>query len=153
MKRPENDMEEYRVCCGGNDDNLLDGCESAKALPHWSYCGPTGPEHWGDLDPRFAAAKTGRQQSPIDLADPFQAGAATAFFTYQAARLSVANNGHSIQVDCPPGSSISVGGRRYELLQYHFHTPSEHTVDGGFYESCISSIRTDRASSWWSEYS
>lgn len=134
VKRSGNGMEEYRGCCGGNDDSVLDGCESCKPLPHWSYSGPTGPEHWGDLDPRFAVAKTGRQQSPVDLTGSFQSGAETVFFTYQAAPLSVANNGHSIQVDCPPGSSLTIGGRRHELLQYHFHTPSEHTIDGGFYE-------------------
>lgn len=116
-------------CCGG-----FDGCESATPPPAWSYSGANGPEHWGDLDPRFSPAKVGRQQSPIDLTGPFQSGAETVFYTYQASPLSVTNNGHSIQIDLPPGSSINVGGRRYELLQYHFHTPSEHTTDGGFYE-------------------
>jgi len=126
VKRAGKEMEEYRGCCGG--------AESPTPLAHWSYSGLTGPEHWGDLDPRYAAAKTGRQQSPIDLAGPFQSGIQTVFFTYQAAALSVTNCGWSIQVDLPPGSSITLGGRRYDLLQYHFHTPSEHTVDGGFYE-------------------
>lgn len=123
----------HRGCCGG-DDLSGGGGETPRPLPRWSYSGPTGPDHWGDLDSRFAAAKTGRQQSPIDLTGSYESGGETVFYTYQASPLSVTNNGHSIQVDCPPGSSISVGGRRYELLQYHFHTPSEHTVDGGFYE-------------------
>lgn len=122
----------YRSCCGGDD--LSNGNKPSRPLASWSYSGATGPEHWGDLDPRYAAAKTGRQQSPIDLTGPFASGAETVFYSYQAAPLCVANNGHSIQVNCPPGSSITVGGRRYELLQYHFHTPSEHTADGKLYE-------------------
>jgi len=115
-------------CCGNGNPG-----DDPKPLPHWSYSGPTGPEYWGDLDPGFSVAKTGHQQSPIDLAGPFDSGAERIFFTYQVTPLNVTNNGHSIQVDCPPGNSISIGGRRYELLQYHFHTPSEHTADGKYY--------------------
>ncbi len=143
MERSGEGRELSRGCCGGNDDNVLDGCESATPLPKWSYAGPNGPEHWGDLDPRFSAATTGRQQSPIDLTGPFQAGADTVFYTYLAAPLSVTNNSHSIQVDLPPGSSVTVGGRRYDLLQYHFHTPSEHTADGGFYEMEMHLVHQD----------
>jgi carbonic anhydrase len=33
-------------------------------------------------------------------------------------------------VNLPPGSSTRFGGVVYELQQFHFHTPSEHTVDG-----------------------
>jgi carbonic anhydrase len=29
-----------------------------------------------------------------------------------------------------PGSEIMLGGKAYELKQFHFHTPSEHTLDG-----------------------
>ena len=43
------------------------------------------------------------------------------------------NNGHTIQVNVPPGSVLSRGGSRYELLQYHFHHPSEHLVEGKRY--------------------
>ena len=123
-------------CCGGSND-------SSQPLPGWSYSGPTGPEHWGDLDPRFAAAKTGRCQSPIDLTGPLQAGIDGVVFSYRAAPLNVTNNGHSIQVDCPPGSSMTLGDRRYELRQFHFHTPSEHTVDGRFYEMELHLVHQD----------
>lgn len=35
------------------------------------------------------------------------------------------------EVDVEPGAgSVVLSGTRYELLQLHFHTPSEHTVDG-----------------------
>src|SRR5690606_1527863 len=37
-----------------------------QVLP-WSYSGPTGPEHWGELDPLYSKCTTGQQQSPIDL--------------------------------------------------------------------------------------
>ena len=40
------------------------------------------------------------------------------------------DNGHTIQVNYAPGSSIDVGGARYELVQFHFHKPSEEKIDG-----------------------
>ncbi len=47
---------------------------------------------------------------------------------YQRIPLTIKNNGHTIQVDYPPGSYIKINGEIYQLLQFHFHTPSEHTV-------------------------
>jgi carbonic anhydrase len=36
-----------------------------------------------------------------------------------------------VQADVPPGTAaVRLGTTRYDLLQYHFHTPSEHTLDG-----------------------
>ncbi len=109
----------------------------------WSYQGPTGPQHWGELDPKFVLAKTGRRQSPIDLAGPFHPGAATVFFDYRDVPLQVVNNGHSIQVDCPQGGAITVGGRQFRLVQFHFHTPSEHTVQGRHHDMELHLVHQD----------
>jgi len=40
------------------------------------------------------------------------------------------NLGHTIQVDFKPGSTCMVNGKDYSSKQFHFHTPSEHLVDG-----------------------
>jgi carbonic anhydrase len=40
------------------------------------------------------------------------------------------NKGHTIELDFPEGSSITFDGRDYQLKQLHFHTPSEHQIDG-----------------------
>ncbi|MDH3727261.1 MAG: carbonic anhydrase family protein [Myxococcales bacterium] len=40
------------------------------------------------------------------------------------------NRGHTIELDFPRGSTITFDGREYELKQLHFHTPSEHQIDG-----------------------
>ncbi len=45
----------------------------------------------------------------------------------------VVDNGDTIQVDMEAGSSIKLEGRQFSLLQFHFHRPSEHTVEGGNY--------------------
>lgn len=55
-------------------------------------------------------------------------------FAYSDTPLKIVNNGHSIQVNCEPGSSVMIDGEKYELIQFHFHAPSEHTVNGQFYD-------------------
>jgi carbonic anhydrase len=104
---------------------------------HWSYedgSGEVGPAHWAEL-PGNAPCSAGRHQSPIALVSS-GAGAATPaagpqdVFSYKPSRISLVNNGHTVQEDYDPGSSVSEGGVVYTLRQFHFHAPSEHTLDG-----------------------
>lgn len=114
------------------------GCKSAPQTQEapqtkeWSYEGSTGPEHWAELSPDNALAKTGRSQSPIDIrkanaqpgvSDPLEV-------TYAEIPLEILNNGHTVEVMYQPGSSLVVDGNTFQLQQFHFHSPSEHTVDG-----------------------
>jgi carbonic anhydrase len=97
---------------------------------HWGYTGHTGPAHWGELAAEYALCKTGKQQSPINIASPRPAKLPAIEFHYQPSMLEVINNGHTIQVNYAPGSYIVANGKRYDLLQFHFHTPSEHEING-----------------------
>jgi carbonic anhydrase len=97
---------------------------------HWSYGEHGGPAEWGKLDQDFAACKLGKTQSPIDIRGAKAADLPAIRFDYSPSPLKVIDNGHTIQVNYAPGSSIEVGGARYELLQFHFHKPSEEKVDG-----------------------
>lgn len=101
---------------------------------HWGYEGHEGPAHWGDLAAEYATCKTGKSQSPINITVARPAGLADIKFNYQPSALDVINNGHTIQVNYAEGSSLEVGGKQYKLLQFHFHSPSEHTVDGKPYD-------------------
>ena len=96
----------------------------------WAYGGHGAPEKWAELDPTFATCKLGRNQSPIDIRGAKAADLPAITFDYKPSPLKVIDNGHTIQVNYAPGSSIAVGGARYELLQFHFHNPSEEKVDG-----------------------
>ena len=49
------------------------------------------------------------------------------------APVSIVNNGHTVQVDYPAGSSITLDSVAYQLAQYHFHAPAEHTIAGVSY--------------------
>lgn len=106
--------------------------EACVPHPHWAYEGEAGPEHWGTLDPAFFAAKEGVAQSPIDLqtARAFEARLPALQFTSAPVPLEVLNNGHTVQVNCAPGNSLRFGDQSYGLAQFHFHSPSEHTLDG-----------------------
>ncbi|MFN8374656.1 MAG: carbonic anhydrase [Anaerolineae bacterium] len=100
------------------------------APPHWTYEGEEGPEHWGDLSADFALCSTGRAQSPIDISEPQAVNLADIAFNYQSSALSIFNNGHTIQVNYDEGSSITYNETVYNLVQFHFHHPSEHTLNG-----------------------
>ncbi|GAU65701.1 carbonic anhydrase [Streptomyces sp. NBRC 110611] len=97
----------------------------------WSYEGADGPEKWGDLDPSFTQCKAGRRQSPIDLTkNSATTHPAEVSIGYRPATVTLENRGHTIQATAPGGGTLRVGGSRYELRQFHFHLPSEHTVQG-----------------------
>lgn len=100
--------------------------------PHFSYDGVEGPENWGGLSIDYGDCRYGKNQSPIDISttNSISAGFDEIQFNYSASALNILNNGHAIQANYDKGSSISVNGKTYNLLQLHFHTPSEHLIDG-----------------------
>jgi carbonic anhydrase len=101
----------------------------AQEPAEWGYEGATGPEHWGSLDPAFAACEAGTAQSPVDI--PADAAVVSdVSLAYDDSALTIADNGHAIQVDVDHGSSATIGGTEHALEQLHFHSPSEHTIGG-----------------------
>lgn len=110
---------------------LLGGVAQAIAAP-WSYQGDTGPAHWGELTQDFFRCKQGSQQSPINIVTQNVEHANTSKIlpAYQPSFAQVTNNGHTIQVNLADAGGIVAPDGRYKLLQFHFHTPSEETLDG-----------------------
>ena len=108
---------------------------------NWSYKGDTGPEHWVDLDPCYAAC-SGTSQSPINLTGATASDLDRLEPGYQTAPGTVRDTGHSIQVDIK-GGSLVVGDDRYHLEQFHFHTPGEHVVDGAGWAAEIHLVHAD----------
>jgi carbonic anhydrase len=109
---------------------------SAVAAPsehaaHWSYSGATGPKHWGSEDAAFAVCATGRHQTPINIETAVSESLPPLEFDYRPIPLTVTDTGHSFQVNAPAGSGgITIAGERYELIQFHFHRPSEEAIRG-----------------------
>ncbi|NOY72624.1 MAG: hypothetical protein GXP14_09650 [Gammaproteobacteria bacterium] len=96
----------------------------------WGYTGHADPEHWANISKEFALCGKGKEQSPINISGAKTSNLPAIQFDYKPGSLEILNNGHTIQVNHAAGSSITVGGEKYELLQFHFHTPSENIVDG-----------------------
>lgn len=111
---------------------------SAAAIPsawaesaHWGYEGEIAAEHWAELSPEFAACSAGKNQSPIDITGEVHATALPKLgFDYRTPVVSVVNNGHTIQANFAPGSTVTLAGHAYELKQMHFHVPSENEIHG-----------------------
>lgn len=102
--------------------------------PHWTYSGAEGPVNWGAMSEEFKTCATGKSQSPIDISAANVTTLSNIEVSYKPSPLTVVNNGHTIQVNYAPGSSINVGGKQFDLLQFHFHSPSENTVGGKAYD-------------------
>lgn len=103
------------------------------AGPHWEYEGHAGPEHWGELDPAYAACAQGKNQSPIDLTGFIEAELAPLGLSYTTQTAEILNNGHTVQANFAPGSKLTVDGREFELKQVHFHAPSENQIQSKSY--------------------
>lgn len=102
----------------------------AADAPEWGYEGASGPDHWGELSADFRTCGMGTQQSPINLTGVIKATLGPVAVGYKKAPLRVWHNGYYMQCNMPAGNKVTVAGISYELLQFHFHHPSEHRVDG-----------------------
>ncbi len=118
--------------CGGAATDQTAQSEEPKPAekPHWSYEGDTGPANWGSLEAEYSTCASGREQSPIDIADAQGGEGPKINFNYQAEPLKIRNSGHDIVVHLPNAGNIVVGDRTFTLVQLHFHSPSEHTLEG-----------------------
>ena len=95
----------------------------------WNYR-EGGPEKWASIDRSFAPCGTGDQQSPIDLRNGIRTELPKLTLHLPLERLTVSNNGHTIQVSAPRGASLELGSVAFSLVQFHFHSPSEHSIEG-----------------------
>jgi len=109
-------------------DCALEGNKGAKAhAVHWDYVGEMGPDKWGN---EFPTCAKGTKQSPLNIVGPFEKSKDVLAVSYKEGALKILNNGHTIQVNVEPGSTLKINKDVYNLLQFHFHRPSEEQIDG-----------------------
>lgn len=111
---------------------------------HWGYTGHEAPEHWGELSPEYSLCAIGANQSPVDLSGFTEAELKPVGIEYMAGGKEVVNNGHTIQVNYAPGSTLTVDGHAYELKQFHFHTLSENTIEGKHFPLEMHLVHVDK---------
>lgn len=112
------------------EDTAVTEDDTHEGAPHWGYEGELGPEHWGSLSDEWATCATGQEQSPVDITAVSPSTQPTMTFDYAPSPLTLLNNGHTVQANYAPGSTLTVDGHTWELLQFHYHAHSEHTRDG-----------------------
>ncbi|WPN47020.1 MULTISPECIES: carbonic anhydrase [unclassified Pseudomonas] len=99
----------------------------------WRYAGPSGPENWGELKSEYGLCKSGKEQSPIDIQNAMKYPFEPVSFSYHPNKVSVLNNGHTIQVSAPDSGSVSLPTGAFSLVQIHFHAPAEEKIEGRTY--------------------
>ena len=103
--------------------------ETAHDHIHWSYEGRGGPENWGKLSPDNLLCDTGKRQSPIDIREGVRVDLPPITFSYRPSLFRIIDNGHTIQAGVSD-NRITLMGKDYDLIQMHFHRPSEERVNG-----------------------
>lgn len=102
---------------------------AADAAHHWGYDGDVGPAKWGDLENANKVCSVGAQQSPIDIGATVKSQLSPLQLNWGSAD-TIVNNGHTIQLNFAEGSTLKLDDTTYNLLQLHFHRPSEHLIGG-----------------------
>ena len=109
----------------------------------WSYEGENGPAYWGKINPAWAKCGDGNRQSPIDIRDGMKVELEQITFDYHPSSFNVTDNGKTVQVMVGGGNFITVNNRMYELIQFHFHRPSEERINGKGYEMVLHLVHKD----------
>lgn len=104
----------------------------------WSYNGQNGPEHWGDLGDGYEIAKTGKEQSPVNIITAKTTSTDRALsgleFFYVREPLGAENNGHTIELKPHTESNyIMLDGEKLWLAEVCFHAKSEHALNDTYY--------------------
>ncbi len=115
---------------------------AASHATHWTYDGDEGPRAWGRLDAAWKVCTTGHEQSPIDLGGKVASHKARIDERFLASPFVLFHNGHTIQAAIERPSELNVEGGRFSSAQFHFHHPSEHTVNGKAYPAELHLVHT-----------
>ena len=135
-------MHTLRLVCIISLMAILSACGS-DSLIEWGYTGPGAPERWASLSPDFAACANGKQQSPIDITGYQSGGPGPISFSYATAEATLRNDGRQVHADYAPGNTAMLGGREFKLKSVHFHSPSEHLVDGESFAAELHMVHAD----------
>jgi carbonic anhydrase len=121
----------------------VEAAAHAAHVAHWSYGGEGGPAEWGKLKADYSTCSSGKRQSPIDIRGGIKVELEPIKFNYRPTGFNVLDNGHTVQANLGYGNSIEVAGRRYDLVQFHFHRPSEERINGRQFDMVAHLVHKD----------
>ncbi|KAL5215343.1 hypothetical protein ABZP36_004495 [Zizania latifolia] len=100
----------------------------------FGYVGSIGPAHWGSLSPNFTRCSKGKNQSPINIKTSevvYNPKLEPLLRNYTAANATLVDNIVNVALRYEdPAGTVSINGKKYSLKQMHWHSPSEHTING-----------------------
>ncbi len=113
---------------------ILAGCGTVGAA-EWDYSETSGPDEWSDLSSDYATCGDGESQSPIDIVtSDVTTESSELSFNYNNDNFEVIDTGHALEFKVEGEKpSLTYQGNEYELDQIHFHSVSEHTINGNHY--------------------
>ena len=142
MYRVPTGMSKYSVALVVSLLAIMAAC-SQDTLVEWGYSGPGAPENWASLSPDFAACANGKQQSPVDITG-YQPGKLDPIsFVFGSDEAGLYNDGRQVRAEYGPGNVSVLGGREFGLKSAHFHSPSEHLVDGKSFPAELHLVHAD----------
>ncbi len=127
----------FLCACSQNESkqqHTTTNTEKKETATHWTYEGESGPEHWTAIEKDSDCG--GLAQSPINIieTDVVLKEVKEQLFDFhysaQTKIHDVVNNGHSIQYNFDKGDYLNYKKNQFSLKQFHFHEPSEHTING-----------------------
>jgi carbonic anhydrase len=96
----------------------------------FSYSGDAGPGFWDEINSTCATTSTSRQ-SPINIDEPRVDFSLTPLDTQlEKTSFTLTNTGHTVVATPETAGTLYLNGTTFTLLQFHFHTLSEHTIKG-----------------------
>lgn len=122
----------HSSCAHGT--SLMRRAEGEIVEPKFGYQGLKGPLNWAALSPENSLCNTGTSQSPIDLISgniTVDSGAAYVVSIADTPGSEFENLGTTVEVLV--NGTLSDALKEYKMEQFHFHTPSEHHINGQYF--------------------
>ncbi|MBY6129039.1 carbonic anhydrase family protein [Qipengyuania aquimaris] len=114
----------------------LAGLVAAPAMAQekdWNFGDGVTPERWSTINIDYAICDAGLNQSPIDLGAANARGDVELETNFGNSTGTIELGTEKVQVNFPAGFGMNSGGKEFNLIQVHFHTPSEHAISGKRY--------------------
>ncbi len=110
---------------------------------HWSYVGRSGPDHWSELDKKFELCKEGILQSPINL-DKLHLVSDKEPLMFHYESYSARLKDFSLKINPEVSKYIEIEKKHYKLTEFHFHLPSEHSINNKIYDAELHFVHQDK---------
>ncbi|EFQ27171.1 carbonic anhydrase [Colletotrichum graminicola] len=126
----------HRTSLYTRGQGLTARAEGGVDVATFNYNDITGPLNWHTYSNASTTCSTGVQQSPINLNDTSATLVSGKTLGFDVPDLphgaEFENLGSTLEVVAPNGT-LTRRGRKFNLKQFHFHTPSEHRVDSEYF--------------------